>query len=278
MPQIARDEHFGPLFRPLAREASLARSAAIFGLNALRHSNVADSEGSFYTASFELAIAAERLMKLAVILDWMETHGGVPPRQADIKDYLHDLNRLLGACRDICSRRGLACLDQVANGSVEEEVLDLLANFARKGRYFNLDTVGSAPGGRDPLVAWDALIKRVFVKEVPDRKKSMVGAWAAFVNERMDAHFGVATHDLGGKFVGLGEVTLAAGIIREALPYVCLHVVRLLRELCDLVHVLGEAAQATASSGSRMGVPCFSEFFTFLDDDVARTLRKRRWP
>ena len=63
-----------PTFSLLQQEGYLTRSCLYTGFSALSNANINNNKGDFYVAFFQLSIGLERLMKLALILDYMATN------------------------------------------------------------------------------------------------------------------------------------------------------------------------------------------------------------
>lgn len=270
---------FAPLFHLLLREANLARSSVIFGLNALRKAGIDDRQGQSYVAAFQLSTAIERLLKLVLILDYMVSHGGSTPPREVIKKFSHDLVGLLAACRKVAEARGSQALVPLIPTSVEMRLLQHLSDFAREGRYFNLDTIGGHQATHDFLPRLHALSAEVFNSEVPPKVRKRIAGGAAFMSAVLGGMSYVVAHDPSGAAMDLEQTAKTVGMYKVAAPYVTRHAALLVRRIVDLLEEIGDQARGSTPEGraGRMDVPAFGEVFAFLPLWPAYLLRRRRW-
>lgn len=111
-----------------------------------------DGANDFYHAPFLLlASGFERLLKLILFLEWLESHGS-PPREKDLyhrgKEG-HSVERLLELVLERCYPAGgetlVPALDEdqkfMASNPVLRDIVEVLSDFGRKGRYANLDVL-----------------------------------------------------------------------------------------------------------------------------------------
>lgn len=111
-----------------------------------------------------LATGAEKLLKLTIGMVALEETGAWPDRKTMAEDYRHAILDLDRHARDAITRRidesGAAgyirqLLDSVENDAVIGLVLEALDNYARRGRFYNLDMLAEAPQlGPSPSELW----------------------------------------------------------------------------------------------------------------------------
>jgi hypothetical protein len=70
---------FSDMWYLLQQEGYLTQSCLCNGLTALRHANINDKKGLYYSAFFELSIGLERMMKLIIIIHHMSNNNLTPP-------------------------------------------------------------------------------------------------------------------------------------------------------------------------------------------------------
>ncbi|MGR7001262.1 hypothetical protein ACU686_29715 [Yinghuangia aomiensis] len=112
----------------------------------------------YYQGFFGVTIGLERLLKLVVIIDAKNETGEFPESSHVKSFYGHDLLKLLRQVRTVEES-----LEAGPNFSVEwslaDEALALLTDFAKRGRYHNLDaTLNGAGAASEPIGAWFSLI------------------------------------------------------------------------------------------------------------------------
>lgn len=278
MPHIRTDQ-FAPTYHLFLREATLARSSIVFGLNALRSAGVSERQGEFYTAAFQLSTAIERMLKLILILDFMASNAGSTPNQKQIKAYMHDLASLFHSCKAVAQRRGIIALDGLLPSSFEMRLLHVLSDFARDGRYFNLDAIGGHRSAQDILPRLETMYAECFRSEVPERRQRRVSDQAVFMGAVLGDSTMVALHDLSGSTMDLSQAAHSVGLYKETAPYMTRHAAVLLRGIISVLQSVGNVAQGTTVEGrkGRMDVPDFGEMVSFLPDDPVQLLRRRRW-
>jgi hypothetical protein len=161
-------------FRLLQQEGFLIHSCLTAGLTALRGAGPDDRKGQYYTAFFQLSIGLERLMKVIVVLNHMARHQLAPPAPDTLKGVGHDLLTLFEAIRsDIDIHTGFGLLQNIARDSTEYALLEFLAEFAKRTRYYNLDALAASRPSRDPLAAYNAVFLRI-VSDDLDRRQGQV--------------------------------------------------------------------------------------------------------
>ena len=145
--------------RLLANEASLTSSLLGNGLNALRKANI-NNKGLYYQAFFSLSIGVERLLKMIIITQYRSEHNGDFPVDIDMKKLSHNLIKL-------CQYTGI----QFKKDSIHEKIVIFLDDFARKSRYYNIDSmVYKNVQYYDPLYEW-SLIAEVILDSSGKRKE-----------------------------------------------------------------------------------------------------------
>ena len=179
--------------RLLANEASLTSSLLGNGLNALRKANIYN-KGLYYQAFFSLSIGVERLLKIIIITQYRSEHNGDFPVDIDMKKIGHNLIKL-------CQYTSV----QFKEDSIHEKIVSFLDDFARKSRYYNIDSmVDRNIQYYDPLYEW-SLIAEIILESSGKRKEIKNKQELARL---IDSFSVFGFHDLQGN-----EVNNAMGIL-----------------------------------------------------------------
>src|ERR1035438_1316377 len=87
------NEMNSPAFRQLQNEGFLIEGCLKSSIAALRKSSPSD-RGPIYVSLFNFSIALERLLKVALILDYHKRNGGGFPRQRALREHGHRIRPL----------------------------------------------------------------------------------------------------------------------------------------------------------------------------------------
>lgn len=127
----------------LANEAALTSSLLGNGLNALRRADLYN-KGLYYQAFFSLSIGIERLLKIIVISQYRVNHNEAFPTDINPRKFGHDLVKL-------CEYTGI----KFESNSLHIKLITFLNDFARKSRYYNIDSMmNTSEKYNDPLYDW----------------------------------------------------------------------------------------------------------------------------
>ena len=164
----------------LEQEGLLAQACLCNGLTALRHANIGDKKGLFYSAFFELSIGFERTLKLVLILDHMARNMLTPPDSKTVEDHGHKLLSLFDATKTLCAAHGVTSLDEFQADSLPIRIIGFLDHFAHPGgRYSNINklTGHKHQTMADPIVQWGGIASqimqthairwRLFLQQIP---------------------------------------------------------------------------------------------------------------
>jgi hypothetical protein len=269
---------FSATFVLLQQEAFLASGSLAAGLSALRNATFPD-KAAFYSGFFNTSIAFERVMKLVVIADHMLQHSFAVPSKADLKNYGHDLVALYASSVAAAARVRVKNVVTPKPGSIEEQILAFLSEFAKFSRYYNLDALGAVPTAYgDPLARWDEIIEDVLSHDVPKAKIKAQQTEAEAMHDLMASNTLAIQHGMDGKRLPLRQVFSLPGKHILAAPYVMVRVFRLLTPLLETVSELGERAFYGSPRNTGPHVPLFGEFFVHFGGSDAEIRRKKRWP
>ena len=159
IPDLERMAHAIPIMSEASGTAALLeQSLNLLGTFA---SNISRSE-PFLAC---LAAGMEKLCKLTYLLSEFGETGKFPTKQTMKDDFGHDIRGLDEACREIILRRipgtpseryvsGL--LDQAEDNELLPLIIDAVTDYAKSGRFYNLDAIADAkPDRPSPVQLWE---------------------------------------------------------------------------------------------------------------------------
>ncbi len=181
--------------RNLANEASLTFSLLGNGLNALRKADLYN-KGLYYQAFFSLSIGIERLLKIIVISKYRVNNDGNFPNDIDPREFGHGLIKL-------CEYIGV----KFDVNSLHIRMVAFLNDFAKKSRYYNIDTMMNASARYDdPLSDWYLLSQEILNYS---KKKKIIQNKQELAN-LIDSVSLISFNDLQGN-----EITNTMGLLEE---------------------------------------------------------------
>ena len=225
--------------RLLANEASLTSSLLGNGLNALRKANIYN-KGLYYQAFFSLSIGVERLLKIIVITQYRSENDGEFPVDIDLQKIGHNLNKL-------CEYTGI----QFKKDSIHEKIVSFLNDFARKSRYYNIDSmIDKNVQYYDPLYEWSLIAESI----LDSSKKRKITKNKRELAELLDSFAIFQFYDLQGS-----EVNDALGVlnIHENQEIIQAYSVQYMFEI--ITKLVGEVRKL---QNRKYMMPVLTEFFS----------------
>lgn len=185
-----------PIERALFQEAYLTDSLLCSGMTALRRHSFNDP-GRTFEAFFGLSNGIERLAKLILVSDFYATKG-VFPEIKRLKDYGHNLQRLLPQIEEVASRRGADLDDAPSNNPGSAAVVEFLTQFALTDRYYNINRLAKGEAGGesidDPISRWVALVQEWTPKRKPTKPNANREAAVAFARHLDNSDLAIMTN------------------------------------------------------------------------------------
>lgn len=260
---------YSPTFQLLLNEGYLLRGCLQAALNSLLKSSNASRE-HLYTAFFTYAIGLERLLKLTLILNHCIEKKGSLPTHAEIKSFGHNLRALYNSAEKIVQRYSIDIPDECRIDDIDQRLIDLLAEFAISGRYFNLDALTGGGKSEDPLPVWGELLNEIYQRDVPPLKRisdeEQVEALAGSMKETTvylpATGFDGATQSYEQFFADHGKITLV-------MPEVVWRCARILYPLQMLIFELDQPLRQTSKPEH---FPVMWEICAFCGPDKESTL------
>lgn len=265
---------FSPSFLLLQQEGYLISSSLSTGLTELRAAHV-HNKGAFYTALFNLAVGFERLLKAIVIIDHMLDNGLSVPTKKQLQARGHNIADLYDECERIGGKHQSHIPGQSALDAIDQELLQLLSDFARITRYHNLDALSSAQSGTDPLAKWGQIIVEILSNDVPQKQRDKILNQANVIATAIDDMTMTLMHGLDQSPLNTAEALSLPGLHDQAVRFAVLRLVKILSPVRDLVSAL---SQKSYGLGPTPPFPQMHEFLQWLYDDRQYVLRKKKWP
>jgi hypothetical protein len=144
------------LFVHLQNEAQLANNALLNGLSEIADADFSDyKKGKFYSGTFQLGIALERIFKLIIILNHMKNNKLTPPTSKEIKKDGHDISTLYKKVKEIAEEKKLKN-NFLREDNYELGIIITLSKIAETARYYNLNKLKNAnTSSQSPFKDWD---------------------------------------------------------------------------------------------------------------------------
>lgn len=273
---------FDKKFTLLAQEAHLTKNSILSGFDLLLKANFfQDKEGYFYSSFFHISIGMERLLKLAIISDYMLMNNYKTPTTKQLKSQFgHNITTLYGECMKLMP---VYLSDSSKHPSVEPEdtaLIDFFTEYANGSRYFNLNEVCEAKMSRSPLDKWLEIAKATYDKHTPShiRSKSMMDLAYDMDKSGFSNRFTSNLSESGNPLT-LFDCYYRQYFIQKSAPLIIWRLITLLRPIHYLLEAISDkASEYENKMGKReMVIPSYEDFFYFLLADKRDIKRRKRW-
>lgn len=237
-----------------------------------------EDKGAFYGAFFGFTIGLERLLKVLILLDHWHQHRKFLT-DAELKVYCHDVEKLYESVENLFQQYGVIRKNHLEFDKTDRKLLMFLASFAKRSRYYNLNTLTGKEGATDPLGEWEDLLCEIYEKDVPEEKRlpdldendilvDHVEGNACLKPTRTGSIIQTQTeHDYDQRKAGL------------ALPEMCWRLVKLLSPLQSLLISIHEKIREQDHGiDGEASVPHMEEFLEFVCEDKSVILESDDWP
>ena len=174
---------FSPTWYALQNEASLGAEMICSGLTLLRKANHAEKM-LYNQGFFNLTIGFERTLKLILVIDYLFTHGSFPSNKT-LRSYGHSIINLVKHAKTVAEKYNINF--DVQNTEIKRKIIDLLTEFAKSSRYYNLDFLANVQPSLlgDPIAYWnqaigELIIQKHPVKDFKEHEKEMMSVIDSF--------------------------------------------------------------------------------------------------
>lgn len=161
----------------LLREASLSSMAIGTGLTYIGRYDFTQY-GYFYSGLQSICVGLERLLKLIWVYDYRLSNADCFPKNKDLIQFSHNLEKLFSQARAINLKHSLGIEDAfLDNDVIFKRIISLMTDYALTDRYYNLDYLsGRQKTGIEPLRRWDQeigseVVNRHYSQSIDDRQK-----------------------------------------------------------------------------------------------------------
>ncbi|MCC4322525.1 hypothetical protein [Streptomyces malaysiensis] len=243
-----------PEWRPLSHEAGLASYSLRGGLASLRKANFASPE-IYYGGFFQYTIGLERVMKLALIVDYIAQNGRFPSDQQYAKKYGHKLTDLLTGIADVRNRLDpSAQVWELPDADLTDPAISFLSDFAMGARYYNIDVLTGKVKTQDPVERWFSEVGRLLIKK---RKRPWRDLeWARELDTQIGSVSSILFEAEDGSpiqgFAAAAQATSESEYVAKEGTFLCARIAR---------HAISILIARSAQVPHRINVPYFIEFF-----------------
>lgn len=268
------NSQFPPSFLLLQQEGHLISSCLATGLTQLRSANV-HNKGAFYSALFNLSVGMERLLKAIIIIDFMLKNQQSVPTKKQLRSYGHGITKLYDECVKISANHGNQLPARTLLGDVNQELLEILSNFAQTTRYHNLDALSGQQIGVDPLEHWNKIVLLILQQDVSETKRNKILGQAEMLADAIGDISLTIMQGLDKTSLSTEKALALPGLHDQAVKYAVLHLITMLSTIRDLI---GELSHLAYGLNIPPPFPQMQEFLNWIWDDRQYVLRKKKWP
>ena len=255
----------------LQNEGHLLQGCLRSALAALLKSSSAE-RGPLYAALFNYSIGLERLLKLSLILEHCVGNKGTFPTHAQIKKFGHDVATLHKTAKAVSDRYQIEIPKSCRTDDLDERLLELLADFADSGRYFNLDALTGGGKSADPLPVWGKLLTEIYKRDVPPLKRiSDEEQIEALANSMKETTVYVPAAGFDGTVQSYEDFFADHGKITLVMPEVVWRCARMLYPFQMLIFELDQPLRS-GQAGRPEDFPHMWEICAFCSEDKKATL------
>ncbi|MBI5713190.1 MAG: hypothetical protein HZC38_07175 [Chloroflexi bacterium] len=230
------------------------------------------TKGMYFQAFTSLSTGLERLGKLCLILDkYIEMQGNFPDSKYSkyLKDEIgHDLQLLYKISKRLLDVHTITLkFQQNIDGSIYQNALTVLTDFALGDRYSNINLLVGKSKGDDPVAKWhktvDQEIFKTYVSAIED------AGIKHDTHTRIEQLSNVYISNLyiaenGDEVTSTQDVMYLGEIYEAVAPYRQLFVLQIIRYWTEIIGSL----QYKAMGIGKQDIPFFSDVFvSFYNDD-----------
>lgn len=256
-------------YQLLIQEGHLTMSSLLGGLNSIRNANIDDAHrGLFYSGLFELATGFERLMKIAVLLEHKINNKLKNPSDKQLRSFGHNISELYCNCMKFANTHGV--IAHTPKNDIQDDILEVLSNFAKGSRYYNLDQLTSGNRNKDPIEQWLSVIQyhiwglRSDVKEKLETEALQV------------ANVDNWQQNINGDWISECEFYYLLKATEKSSYHVVWSIICILKPFYSLLQAQTHRLHQM-ENGISTDIPYMHEFFPFFLSSKREVLRKKNW-
>jgi len=268
-------------FSLLTQEAHLAKNALLSGFDLLLKANFfQDKDGYFYSAFFHISIGMERILKLAVVTDYMLSNNYQTPTIKQLKkDFSHDIKTLYLESLNMMPRY-LPNVIVPNRTNNDNALIDFFTEYGTGTRYFNLNEVCEAKMDRSPLDKWLDLSRSIYEEYTLSQIRQKSAMNLIYKMDRVGSRNGFTFHldEHGHQMTGF-DCIHRQYLIEKSAPLIIWRLIELLQPIYFLLKAM--ACKATdyeiENKISSMVIPHYEDFFDFLLAEKSTIKRRKKW-
>ncbi len=263
-------------WRALAREATSAAEHIAFGVTVLGRANYAQ-DAYYAQAFFSLSIGFERTGKISFLVDHALENAGTFPSSDTLKNYGHNLRRLLSQMEEIARRRGMD--ERLPSSAIHSGIIETLSEFATNvTRYYNLEVVAGArntPKREDPIATWFHRVTTPILNvHYHERYREKNEHEARLIDELIREFTRVRHHaETGERIDSPFDGARRTAATQFAKRWERMYVLQIARFVSSVLSGLGYAATAQQLPD----VPYFPEIFAIFQNEDAYFRNRKTW-
>lgn len=260
----------------LVSESELIEWMLYTGLTLIRNSNEAPN-GKTTSGFYNLSIGIERLCKLIIITNHMSNNKLVPPSNSTIKSYSHDIRKLILNIINDSSIKSDSLISTYQDTT--QDIISLLSEFGRSTRYQNINELSTNDKTTDPLIKWQAILKKIYKNEMPQYTKKKILEEGLFYTNMFKNNSYFLLFDLNRETISQDDIFSHFSIQEKSIARAVRHLVLFLLSLRTILIDVGDKARTVALSTSKdiMIIPYFNDFMKGLLGSKSNLLTKKRW-
>jgi hypothetical protein len=267
------------IFNAIANEAEFGAEHIALGVRALCEADYR-SIANYYQAFYSLSLGFERTSKLLIMIDKALTQKGKFPSEESIRNYGHNLAKLLNAVDSVSIARGLTSeWTRLPSDSIHNAIIAELNKFSDNvTRYYNIEFLTNPTVKnriKDPILSWyDNVTTKVLARHLKQRSKQIIETKAKFIGDMLSENTLSRTWNEKGEFVNnIYEESEWAQEVVFARKYVRMYVLQIARFLSCMAR---ELTYISHKAGLEV-IPDLIEIYGIFcnEDDLLK--RRKTW-
>jgi hypothetical protein len=264
---------FNETFKALLKEAQFTKEMLASGATQIRKANYT-TKGVYFQSFTSLSTGLERIGKLCLLLDhFIETNGRFPDSKY-FRKIGHNISLIYAESMGVIQRRGIS-LRFLANldGTIHQNILSVLSDFASGDRYSNINLLAGDLRGSDPIATWTKEVDaEIFESRISSNKKAKIKQNARLIDQ-MFGGFTSVLHisESGDETTNVEDASYQTGVWQAVGPQRQVFVMQVIRFWVELLYDLQYKAMAIGKED----IPYFNEIFAgFFNEDSYIKTRK----
>lgn len=273
---------FSKTFGLLVQEAHLTKNTILSSFDLLLKANYfQDKDGYFYSAFFHMTIGLERLMKLAVVSDYMLKNNYTAPTEEYLRNnFGHKINVLYKKTIDIANENLRNPVELPKKDSLDYELLEFMTNYGARTRYFNLNELGKATMEKSPLEDWWNISVKLYREHTPYYLIERAGNGLFYKMDKAGLMNNFTRNlNFEGHPMTVYDILHRQMVIEKSAPLVIWRIIEIFKPIHYLLEKLADKGREYESSNGHkdMAMPHYEDFFYFFNAILPSIKRRKKW-